>query len=245
MSIELPFDEALELLSNAYRREILRLITIKERYAFELSKLLNISQRAVSNHLTVLRKANLVDSEKKKSDKGPDREYFFLNRSVILSLTVAPNLFLATLRDLDEPINSPFASITPELQLGSPQHTTFDTVIDEGIELLPQIKEGLLLMETQQSKLLRAYQGLRNHIQEILDENDFNTSEIRVLLLLIEHDGEMSTSQFIESLNIDEMDIPSYVNSLIEKKVLSSAMYTQEDGTMTHKFNIVLKKNDD
>lgn len=240
MSIELPFDEALELLSNTYRREILRLITIKERYAFELSKLLNISQRAVSNHLTVLKKAKLVSSEKKKSDKGPDREYFFLNRSVVLSLTVAPNLFLATLRDLDESVFSPFASITPELQLGSPEHTTFDTVIDEGIELLPQIKQGLLLLEAQQSRLLRAYQGLRNHIREILDENEFSTQEIRVLLLLVEHDGAMSTTQFIENLNIEATDVPSFVNSLIEKKVLTSEMYSQEDGKMAYKFNIVL-----
>ena len=239
MNVELPFDEALELLSNSYRREILRLITIKERYAFELSKLLNISQRAVSNHLTVLRDAKLVSSEKKKSDKGPDREYFFLNRSVILSLTVAPNLFLATLRDLDEAATSPFASITPELQLGSPQHTTFDTVIDEGIELLPQIKEGLELLEVQQSKLLRAYQGLRNHIREILSDNKFSTGEIRVLLLLVENDGEMSTDHLKQALNIEETDIPSFVNSLIEKEVVLSEMYREESGKMAYKFRLV------
>ncbi|MHA2504198.1 MAG: ArsR/SmtB family transcription factor [Candidatus Kariarchaeaceae archaeon] len=236
MKLELPFDEALELLSNSYRREILRLITIKERYAFELSKLLNISQRAVSNHLTVLKEANLVSSEKKKSDKGPDREYFFLNRSVILTLTVAPNLFLATLRDLDDNVSSPFASITPELQLGSPQHTTYDTVIEEGIELLPQIKEGLALLEVQQSKLLRAYQGLRNHIREILTENEFSSQEIRVLLLMVEHDGEMTTEQFIQALNVEETDIPSLVNSLIEKGVITSEMYRAVSGKMAYKF---------
>ncbi|MGB1811825.1 MAG: ArsR/SmtB family transcription factor, partial [Candidatus Kariarchaeum pelagius] len=60
----MPFDEALELLSNNYRREILRLITLKDRYAFELAKLLDISQRAVTNHLTILKQAGIVNSEK-------------------------------------------------------------------------------------------------------------------------------------------------------------------------------------
>lgn len=42
--------------------------------------------------------------------------------------------------------------------------------MEEGLNLLPQIKEGLLLLESQQSKLLRGYQGLRHHIQETLEK---------------------------------------------------------------------------
>ena len=56
----------------------------------------------MTNHLTILKQAGIVNSEKKKSTKGPEREYFKLNQAVILSLTVAPNLFLATLRNLEE-----------------------------------------------------------------------------------------------------------------------------------------------
>jgi len=239
---EIPFEDALELLSNNYRRDILKLITIKERYAFELSKILNISQRAVSNHLTALKDAGLVLSEKRKSSKGPDREYFHLERAVVLSLTVAPNLFLATLRNLDDKPQSQFASITPELQLGSSKQSSLQQVIDEGMELLPQIKEGLQLLETQQSKLLRGYQGLRNHIRETLERNDFTTQEIRIMLLLVEHDGKMTMAEVADALNIEDTEIPALINPLIQKEVIVTEPIQAEDGTMDYSISILTKK---
>lgn len=151
---------------------------------------------------------------------------------------MAPNLFLATLRDLDENANSRFAPITPELQLGSPQQTTSTSVIEEGMELLPQIREGLSLLEAQQSRLLRAYQGLRNHIREVLEKYDFDTQEIRVLLLVIENDGEMSTEQLVEALNVEPTDITSLVNPLILKNILISEQFAKPDGTIGFRFKI-------
>jgi len=237
---QIPFDDAIELLSNSYRREILRLITLKDRYAFELSKLLEISQRAVSNHLSILKEAGLVESEKRKSSKGPDREYFKLSRSVVLSLTLAPNLFLATLRNLDENgSTSRFATITPELQLGSPKKTTSSDVIREGLELLPQIREGLELLETQQSKLLRGYQGLRNHIREVLEREKFTTSEIRVLLLLIEHDGEMTQNDLSNALNVPLLNVTDLLNPLVQRDIINVEYFTNAKGNSTFRITIV------
>ena len=238
---EIPFEEAIELLSNSYRREILRLITLKERYAFELSKLLDISQRAVSNHLNALHDAGLVESEKKKSDKGPDREYYKLNRAVVLSLTLAPNLFLATLRNLDENVSSRFATITPELQLGSSDRISAEDVIEEGLELLPQIREGLEILESQQSKLLRGYQGLRNHISDVLEKSEFSTSEIRVLLLLIENDGEMALDDLAKALNVPTMSVNALVNPIIQRNLAIAENIQDKEGNLRYFIKLVKK----
>lgn len=233
----IPFDDALELLSNQYRRDILKLITVRERYAFELSKLLNISQRAVSNHLKSLQDAGIIISEKRKSRKGPDREYFQLDRAVVLSLTVAPNLYLATLRPLGDTPETQL-SITPELQLSKAKDTGVRGVIAEGLELLPQIKEGLELLEVQQSKLLRGYQGLRNHIREILDKHKFNTKQIRIILLLIENDGEVTKEALELALGESSESFIDDLNTLKQNEILTT-QFVDTGGAMS--FTIQLK----
>ncbi len=194
----------------------------------------------MTNHLTILKQAGIVNSEKKKSTKGPEREYFKLNQAVILSLTVAPNLFLATLRNLEENKSNQFTTITPELQLGSSKKTSFNDVMEEGLNLLPQIKEGLLLLESQQSKLLRGYQGLRHHIQETLEKNDFTSPEIRILLLLIEQDGEMSQAELSLALNLSPNSIPELINPLIQKNIVVSEYFNDELGNISFKVKLKL-----
>ncbi len=226
--ITLHINEMLDVLSNNYRREILRLLTIEDRYAFELTKKLNISQRAVTKHLKFLEEIGLVSSEKRKSSKGPEREYFKLNKSVVLSLTIAPNLFFTTLRPLDESKAHP--PITPSLQLGMPKkERTVKGVIKESMELLPQIKEGLDLLQAQQSRLLRAYQGMQGHVSEYLSKNGFNEKEIRLILNLMENDG-MLTDEEIKFIYGDVSAISNEINSLQEKEIIKYEILDKKNG---------------
>ena len=232
---EVDFDTAISVLSNEYRRKILKLITMKERYPFELSKILEISQRAVSKHLEILAEEGLVESEKRKSTKGPEREYFTLNKAVVISITVAPNLYLATIRSLDETSSShfPASMITPDLQLSSASAKEFQDVIKEGLNLLPQIKEGLELIEVQQSKLLRGYQGIRNHIKKSLESNGFTALEIRYLLHLIEHDGDITMEEMEFAMGEDANSIIELTNNLKQKQIIETDMIETENGNLT------------
>ncbi len=211
----LKIDKVLEILSNSSRREILRLLTGKERYAFELSKTLNISQRAVTNHLKFLQDTELVQSEKRKSTKGPEREYYKLNQAVILSFTVAPNIFLGAVRSLGEDIPTQ-APIAPSLQLGVSKSSSLTEIFREGLQLLPQIREGLDLLQAQQNKLLRGYQGLRSHITDFLEKNQFTAKEIRLILLLIENDGTASQTEIELAMG----DVREVYQSLSKKEIL-------------------------
>ncbi|MCH8905873.1 MAG: ArsR family transcriptional regulator [Candidatus Heimdallarchaeota archaeon] len=223
---DLKISNALKILGNEYRREILRLLTIEDRYAFELSKLLNISQRAVKKHLDFLKEMGIVKSEKRKSTEGPEREYFELDRAVIISFTMAKNLFRASVRALDED-RTKLPPISPSLQLDVPKKGSLDDMLVEGLNLLPQIQEGLDLLQIQQNRLLRAYQGLQSHIIEHLEEENFSRDEIRVVLSLIENEGQTDTNEL--EIAIGKIgDLDSTLQSL-EKKGMISVKYDQTD----------------
>ena len=68
---------------------------VKEpHYPLQLSELLDVSQQAVVKHLKVLEKAEFVDSEVKKSDKGgPPKKVYRVNQSFSIRLDLGPDLF--------------------------------------------------------------------------------------------------------------------------------------------------------
>lgn len=57
-------DEFFQALSNPYRREIIRMLRWKNMSAGEIVEQFDIAQPTVSRHLDVLRKAEIVTSER-------------------------------------------------------------------------------------------------------------------------------------------------------------------------------------
>jgi len=58
-------DEFFQALSNPYRREIIKLLKWKNMSAGEIVEQFDIAQPTISRHLDVLRKAEIVTSERK------------------------------------------------------------------------------------------------------------------------------------------------------------------------------------
>ena len=84
------FDDALNILENPTRRDILRHLVKEPHYPLQLSELLEVSQQAVVKHLRVLEEAGFVDSESKKSDKGgPPRKVYRVNQSFSIRLDLS------------------------------------------------------------------------------------------------------------------------------------------------------------
>lgn len=67
--MEAILDQALRALSDATRRQILRLLAEGERSAGELASHFSMSRPAVSQHLSALRKANLVNVRSKSQQR--------------------------------------------------------------------------------------------------------------------------------------------------------------------------------
>jgi ArsR family transcriptional regulator len=81
--------EFLDLLGNANRRRILRLLSQKPCYVTEISEFLGVSPKAVIDHLEKLDEAGLVES--RTDDRR--RKYFSISRHVRLEVTVSPYEF--------------------------------------------------------------------------------------------------------------------------------------------------------
>jgi ArsR family transcriptional regulator len=81
--------EFLDILGNANRRRILRLLAKKPCYVTEISEFLGVSPKAVIDHLRKLEEAGLVES--RTDDRR--RKYFSIARHVRLEVTVSPYEF--------------------------------------------------------------------------------------------------------------------------------------------------------
>jgi ArsR family transcriptional regulator len=81
--------EFLDLLGNANRRRILRLLSRRPCYVTEISEYLGVSPKAVIDHLRKLEDAGLVES--RTDDRR--RKYFSISRHVRLEVTVSPYKF--------------------------------------------------------------------------------------------------------------------------------------------------------
>jgi len=81
--------EFLDLLGNANRRRILRLLSQRPCYVTEISEYLGVSPKAVIDHLRKLKDAGLVES--RTDDRR--RKYFSISRHVRLEVTVSPYEF--------------------------------------------------------------------------------------------------------------------------------------------------------
>jgi ArsR family transcriptional regulator len=81
--------EFLDLLGNANRRRILRLLAQKPCYVTEISEQLGVSPKAVIDHLKKLEDAGLVES--RTDDR--QRKYFSISQHVSLEVTVSPYEF--------------------------------------------------------------------------------------------------------------------------------------------------------
>lgn len=223
----IPMDTLLKVLANEKRREILRLLSFGDRYAYELAKMINITPRAVTKHLESLLEGGLVLSEKRKSDKGPDRDYFMLNKGLIVKISIAQNLFYANVSNLQE---SDFYRVNPALQLSAPsKKKTIRDVFEEGLNYLPEIRDELNFLELQQTRLLRKYQGMLMHMREMLKEQGLSSSETEFLVALIEANGKASQIMLLQALSLSDVTLESIVNSLMEKGLITYQIEIEEN----------------
>jgi len=81
--------EFLDLLGNANRRRILRLLAERPCYVTEISEFLGVSPKAVIDHLQKLEDAGLIES---RTDEKR-RKYFSISRHIRLEVTVSPYEF--------------------------------------------------------------------------------------------------------------------------------------------------------
>ncbi|RLG59994.1 MAG: transcriptional regulator [Candidatus Hydrothermarchaeota archaeon] len=86
-------EEILDMLGNETRREILSLLSQEPRYVSEISRILNIGQKAIIEHLELLRQAGIIDAKYKKIEKGRPRKYYCIRRDLIVEIKIGHHLY--------------------------------------------------------------------------------------------------------------------------------------------------------
>ncbi len=224
---EMSIDKILDLLSNKHRREILRLLSIEDRYAYELAKLLNITPRAVTNHLNALADQGLISSEKRSSGIGPDREYYSLDKDINLRITFGRHLFAAHANQL----SSSQQSGASALQLSPPEKLdSLEDVIQTGLDELPKLKQQVEILERESTRYIRKYQGMMLHIGELLKSNGLNADETDFLLKLIEKGGRATLNELCEAMNKSEVTINPTIQNLKNLGLISTIFIVDDDG---------------
>jgi ArsR family transcriptional regulator len=219
--------EFLDILGNANRRRILRLLAERPCYVTEISDFLGVSPKAVIDHLEKLESAGLVES---RTD-SKRRKYFSIARHVRLEVTVSPYEFGTKSA---YPASSRL-DLTSCRQLSIELEHDPETA-DSGVAASGDEADGVVSrvgalhdveqLENELSLAQRWAQGklteLREHLEAVLDDDQ---SRLLADLLLALADGPGDADSLSRSVGAP----PSVVEELLEK-LLEEGIVRSEDG---------------
>ena len=85
--------EILNILGNETRREILQMLSESPCYVSQLSRELNIGQKAIIEHLEIMSAAGILRMRAKRMEKGRPRKYYGISRDFVLEINIGANAF--------------------------------------------------------------------------------------------------------------------------------------------------------
>jgi ArsR family transcriptional regulator len=176
--------ELLDLLGNANRRRILRLLARKPCYVTEISEYLGVSPKAVIDHLTKLEAAGLIES--RVDDRR--RKYFYISRGFRLEVAVSPY-------DFGTKSAYPASS---SLDMTRCRYLSIDVEPHDTTDL-DELTTDLKRLERLQHELSMAQRWVQGRLTEVIeqisDELDGEDQRLSVEVLLELVDGERSVRE--------------------------------------------------
>ena len=215
------FDEALTILENPTRRQILKRLVKEPHYPLQLSELLDVSQQAVVKHLRVLEKSGFVDSERVPSEKGgPPKKMYTVNQSFSLRLDLGPDLFRAEHRRI--PVGGPMRlsnRLPPELdgvvdRLG----TRRKLPMGEAMGVLSELDSELERIDGHRDAVIALHQQVMKKVSPSISEQS-GTYEERQLAhaMMSQPRRPLDLDAFSQGLRIQSMHAEEMMDTLRER----------------------------
>jgi ArsR family transcriptional regulator len=224
------FDEALSILENKARRDILKRLAKEPHYPLQLSELLDISQQAVVKHLKVLEAAGFVESQKVPSAKGgPPKKMYTVNQSFSLRLDLGPNLFRAEHRTM--PKGGP-------IRLSSRLPGGLDGVIDkigtrrrlplvEAMGMLSEMDRALERIDEQRDAIIALHQQVMQKVAPTIDDSSETYEERQLAHAMLNHPRRpLDLDLFSQGLRIQSMQAEVMMDGLRERLLRDFASTT-------------------
>ena len=215
------FDEALTILENPTRRQILRRLVKEPHYPLQLSELLDVSQQAVVKHLRVLEESGFVDSERVPSEKGgPPKKMYTVNQSFSLRLDLGPDLFRAEHRSI--PAGGP-------MRLSNRLPPELDGVVDrlgtrrklpmvEAMSVLSELDSTLERIDGHRDAVIALHQQVMKKVSPSISEQSGTYEERQLAHAIMSHPRRpLDLDAFSQGLRIQSMDAEEMMDALRER----------------------------
>ena len=215
------FDEAMAILENKARRQILRYLVKEPHYPLQLSELLEISQQAVMKHIKVLERAGFVDSQVVPSEKGgPPKKMYRVNQSFSLRLDLGPDLFRAEHRKM--PAGGP-------MRLSNKLPTELDSLIDrlgtrrklpmsEAMNILSDLDSALEKIDGQRDAIIALHQQVMSKASKGVNENSESYEErIMAREMMIQPRRPLDLDVFSQNIRIQPSDAQDIMENIRER----------------------------
>ena len=215
----LDIEKVLDILGNETRRRILRYLAEEPRYFIQLSKELGVSQQAVLKHLEILQALNLVESFAEKSDlAGPDRKYYRLNRSLILTIGLSEDVFRMKMREYDNTEEA----MTNLTGFEEAWQKILDTeeiaeLILKSKKLINKIDENIIRIDEKRSDVIRLRQDVTNLVHEKIRARFNSKLERRIIYSLIESSEKIDIDNLAEEFDVREKEIIQSIEEIQKK----------------------------
>ncbi|MBT3641752.1 MAG: helix-turn-helix domain-containing protein [Euryarchaeota archaeon] len=214
------FDEALSILENSIRRQILKLLVKEPHYPLQISELINVSQQAVIKHLKVLEKADFVESQIVASEKGgPPKKMYKVDQSFSIRLDLGPDLFRAEHRKmprggvmkLSEKLPNDLNNVI--IKMGTKRKLE----ISEAIEALGELDAALEKIDDQRDAIIAMHQQVKKKVSSSVS-NHSNSYEERQLAHAIMNQPRrpLDLDLFSHGMRIKSMDAEEMMNNFRE-----------------------------
>ena len=218
-------DLILDILGNETRRKILGFLSEEPMYFNQLSRKIGVGQQAVLRHLQALQDSGMINSFGEKSELGaPDRKYFRVNTSFVLTISLSEDNFSINNQKIVE----------SRQKESNKYYERFDSTPKDTGRALPHLQEVLAAAEEEMSALedrLNDLRALRQLILQRLHEmgNDtFDDFERKVLYRIVE-ESPRSLAELSNMLNERRRDLKRTITSMRNKLDNDSAKVLFKD----------------
>jgi len=205
--IQVDSDIILDVLGNDTRRKILVALADEPMYFNQLAKELGVGQQAVLRHLQTLEEIGLIETFAEKSDLGaPDRKYYRLNDSFILTVSLSEDHFsikkqkIAESRQQESKKYYEVFDSTSE-EMGSALHSLQENLSD--------IEEEIVALETRLNDLHSLRQQILRRLHKI-GVDSFEEDERKILYAIVE-ESPMSISDLSDVVGKKESSLKDII----------------------------------
>jgi ArsR family transcriptional regulator len=215
------FDEALSVLGNPTRRQILMLLVKEPHYPLQISELISVSQQAVVKHLKVLEKADFVNSEMVASEKGgPPKKMYKVDQSFSIRLDLGPDLFRTEHRKIPSGGAMKLSNKLPVELEGVVKIMGTRRKLDlvEAIDVLGELDIVLEKIDNQRDAIIAMHQQVKKKVSSSVSEHSNSYEERRLAHAIMNQPRRpLDLDLFSHGLRIQSMDAEEMMENLRER----------------------------